>query len=103
MNLEIRFARPIHWIVALWGGEVVPFKIENGILHIVMEDPSDLGSAFDKAKALAGEFKVPVVVEVILEKITNISMGVEINAVNEFEELAETSADAPTAILAMQA
>ena len=51
-----------------------------------------------------GEFQVPVVVEVILEKITNISMGVEINAVNEFEELAETAADAPTAILAeMQA
>jgi tartronate-semialdehyde synthase len=44
-----------------------------------------------------------VVVEVILEKVTNIAMGVEINAVNEFEELAESSADAPTAILAMQA
>ena len=29
MNLEIRFARPIHWIVALYGGEVVPFRIEN--------------------------------------------------------------------------
>jgi tartronate-semialdehyde synthase len=50
-----------------------------------------------------GEFQVPVVVEVILEKVTNISMGVEINAVNEFEELAETAADAPTAILALQA
>ena len=74
-----------------------------GCKAIRVEDPNDLGSAFDKAKALAGEFKVPVVVEVILEKITNISMGVEINAVNEFEELAETRADAPTAILAMQA
>ncbi len=29
MNLDIRFARPIHWIVALFGGEVVPFKVEN--------------------------------------------------------------------------
>ncbi len=29
MNLEIRFARPIHWIVALYGSEVVPFRIEN--------------------------------------------------------------------------
>ncbi len=28
-NLEIRFARPIHWIVALFGADVVPFKIEN--------------------------------------------------------------------------
>jgi tartronate-semialdehyde synthase len=49
-----------------------------------------------------GEFQVPVVVEVILEKVTNISMGLEINAVNEFEELATTAADAPTAILALQ-
>lgn len=28
-NLEIRFARPIHWILALFGGTVVPFSIEN--------------------------------------------------------------------------
>ncbi len=28
-NLEIRFARPIHWIVALFGTDVVPFKMEN--------------------------------------------------------------------------
>jgi tartronate-semialdehyde synthase len=50
-----------------------------------------------------GEFQVPVVVEVILEKVTNISMGTEINGVNEFEDLAETREDAPTAILALQA
>jgi len=29
MNLEMRFARPIHWILALFGGEVVPFRMEN--------------------------------------------------------------------------
>jgi len=29
MNLEIRFARPIHWILAIFGGEVVSFKLEN--------------------------------------------------------------------------
>lgn len=29
MNLEIRFARPIHWILALYGGETVFFKLEN--------------------------------------------------------------------------
>ena len=29
MNLDIRFVRPIHWIVALFGGEIVPFKVEN--------------------------------------------------------------------------
>ncbi len=29
MDLDVRFARPIHWILALFGGEVVPFSIEN--------------------------------------------------------------------------
>lgn len=29
MDLNLRFARPIHWIVALFGGEVIPFSIEN--------------------------------------------------------------------------
>ena len=28
-SYDFRFARPIHWIVALYGGEVVPFSIEN--------------------------------------------------------------------------
>ncbi len=43
-------------------------------------------------------FKVPVVVEIILERVTNISMGTEINAINEFEDLALVGNDAPTAI-----
>jgi glycyl-tRNA synthetase beta chain len=29
MNLDMRFARPIHWILALFGGEVIPFTVEN--------------------------------------------------------------------------
>ena len=41
---------------------------------------------------------VPVVVEIILERVTNISMGTEIDSINEFEDLAESIADAPTAI-----
>jgi tartronate-semialdehyde synthase len=45
------------------------------------------------------EFRVPVVVEVILERVTNISMGTEIDAVTEFEELAFRGPDAPTAIV----
>ena len=28
-NLELRFARPIHWILALYGGQRVPFKLGN--------------------------------------------------------------------------
>src|SRR5574340_326673 len=28
-DFELRFARPIHWILAVFGGEVIPFKLEN--------------------------------------------------------------------------
>jgi tartronate-semialdehyde synthase len=43
---------------------------------------------------------VPVVVEVILERVTNVSMGLEIDNITEFEELAESGEDAPTALYA---
>ena len=33
------------------------------------------------------EHQVPVVLEFILERVTNISMGAEIDSVNEFEEI----------------
>ena len=36
---------------------------------------------------LMEEYQVPVVLEFILERVTNISMGTEINGVNEFEEI----------------
>ncbi|MNJ05383.1 Glyoxylate carboligase [compost metagenome] len=48
---------------------------------------------------MAEKFRVPVVVEIILERVTNIAMGTEINAINEFEEIAVTADDAPTSIL----
>ena len=60
--------------------------------------PEDIAPALEEAKKLMAEHQVPVVVEIILERVTNISMGVEIDAVNEFEELAEKGIDAPTAI-----
>ena len=46
------------------------------------------------------EFQVPVVIEVILERVTNISMGTEIDKIIEFEDLATSPDDAPTAIAA---
>ncbi|KQZ08903.1 glyoxylate carboligase [Agromyces sp. Root1464] len=72
-----------------------------GCKAIRVERPDDLGAAFAEAGALMAEHQVPVVVEVILERITNISMGVEIDGVNEFEDLAESPEDAPTAILSL--
>ena len=54
----------------------------------------------EQAKKLMAEYRVPVVVEVILERVTNISMGTEIDNVDEFEDLADRREDAPTAIVA---
>lgn len=61
-------------------------------------EPADIAPALRKAEQMIEEFKVPVIVEIILERVTNISMGTEINAVNEFEDLALVGNDAPTAI-----
>ena len=58
----------------------------------------EIKPAIQQAEAWMAEFKVPVVIEVMLERVTNISMGTEIDAVNEFEELATSLADAPTAV-----
>jgi tartronate-semialdehyde synthase len=61
-------------------------------------EPAGIQPALRQAQAMIEEFKVPVIVEIILERVTNISMGTEINAVNEFEDLALVGNDAPTAI-----
>jgi tartronate-semialdehyde synthase len=69
-----------------------------GCKAIRVFQPGGLGPAFERAKDLMAEFGVPVVVEVILERVTNISMGTELDNVVEFEELAARKEDAPTAI-----
>ena len=70
-----------------------------GCKAVRVTDPADLGAAFEKAKALMAEYRVPVLVEVILERVTNVSMGIEIDGVVEFEELAERGEHAPTALV----
>jgi len=74
-----------------------------GCKAVRIEDPSQLADGFAKAGALAAEHQVPVVVEVILEKVTNIAMGAQLDAVNEFEDLAVEPDDAPTALVPLGA
>jgi tartronate-semialdehyde synthase len=69
-----------------------------GCKAIRVTEPDHLPEAFEQAFKLMAEFRVPVVVEVILEKVTNISMGTELDNVTEFEELAQRGEDAPMAI-----
>ena len=70
-----------------------------GCKAVRVEDPAELGNAFARAKELMAEHRVPVVVEVILERVTNIAMGTALDNVTEFEDLAENAADAPTALM----
>ncbi|WP_460451276.1 glyoxylate carboligase [Alsobacter sp. SYSU BS001988] len=49
-------------------------------------DPGDLGATLRWAREEARTQRVPVVVEVITERVTNIAMGPEIDQVVEFEE-----------------
>ncbi|MET8884247.1 glyoxylate carboligase [Streptomyces rubiginosohelvolus] len=70
-----------------------------GCKAIRVTEPDQLLPAFEEAKKLAAEFRVPVVVEAILERVTNIAMsGSDIASVNEFEDLATDPSHAPTAI-----
>ncbi|MGR4869560.1 glyoxylate carboligase [Variovorax sp. LARHSF232] len=58
-----------------------------GCKSLRVTDPEKIQGALQEARAMAQKFSVPVVVEVILEKVTNIAMGTEIDKINEFEEI----------------
>ncbi len=56
-----------------------------GCKAIRVQQPEDIQPALQQAVALMKEFSVPVVVEFILERATNIAMGTEINNIVEFQ------------------
>jgi len=58
-----------------------------GCKSLRVTDPEKIAAALLEAQAMARHFSVPVVVEVMLEKVTNIAMGTEIDNINEFEAL----------------
>ena len=58
-----------------------------GCKAVRVRSPNEFKDAFAKAEALMQEHQVPVVIEFILERVTNIAMGTEIDAITEFEEV----------------
>jgi tartronate-semialdehyde synthase len=60
-----------------------------GCKAIRVFEPGEILPALDQAKKLMAEFRVPVMVEVILERVTNVSMGTDLDNVTEFLELPE--------------
>ncbi|TSI16937.1 glyoxylate carboligase [Brevibacterium aurantiacum] len=89
-------------------GEAASYGVDHvavaqglGCKALRVEDPELIGEGLRVAKELMDEHQVPVVVEVILERVTNISMGAALDSINEFDVLAQTPADAPTALTPM--
>ena len=74
--------------IAGYGVDHVKLAEALGCKALRVLDPDEILPALETAKKLMVEHRVPVVVEVILERVTNISMGAEIDNVVEFEELA---------------
>ena len=58
-----------------------------GCKAIRVKSPNEFKDAFARAEALMAEHQVPVVLEFILERVTNISMGTEVDSINEFEDI----------------
>lgn len=58
-----------------------------GCKSLRVTDPEKIEAALQEAQRMARHYRVPVVVEVILEKVTNIAMGTEIDKINEFEDI----------------
>ncbi|HYP71762.1 MAG TPA: glyoxylate carboligase, partial [Variovorax sp.] len=72
-----------------------------GCKSIRVTKQEQMTPAIKQAEKLMAEFGVPVVIEVMLERVTNIAMGTEIDNITEFEELAKDNSDAPTAVAAV--
>lgn len=86
--------------IGVYGVDHVKVAEGLGCKAIRVTEPDQLGAAFEQAKKLAAEYRVPVVVEAILERITNISMSrtMDISDITEFEDLATEPGHAPTSV-----
>jgi tartronate-semialdehyde synthase len=69
-----------------------------GCKAIRVRKQEEIDPAIEQADRWMAQYQVPVVIEIILERVTNISMGTEIDKIMEFEELALTPEDAPSSV-----
>ena len=84
--------------LGVYGVDHVAIAEGLGCKAIRVREQKEINPAIAQAKLWMEQYKVPVVIEVILERVTNISMGTEIDNITEFEELAAGREDAPSAI-----
>lgn len=73
--------------VGAYGVDHVAVAEGLGCKAVRVTSPNQFKEAFATARALMREHQVPVVLEFIVERVTNIAMGTEVTNVNEFEEI----------------
>lgn len=56
-------------------------------------EPDRIAPTIEQARQMAEEKRVPIVVEIITERVTDIAMGPEIDQITEFEEVIDVPAD----------
>jgi len=76
--------------IGAYGVDHVKVAEGLGCMALRVVEPDEILPALEQAKKMIAEHRIPVIVEVILERITNVSMGTEIDNVAEFEDLADS-------------
>jgi tartronate-semialdehyde synthase len=79
--------------IGAYGVDHVAVAEGLGCKAIRVTDPDQAQAAFATAREWMARYRVPVVVEFIMERVTNIAMGTEIDNVIEFEEVLDLALD----------
>jgi tartronate-semialdehyde synthase len=88
-EVQLGFANVHSPEIGEYGVDHVKATEAMGCLAMRVFQPDELSGAFERARSLARENRLPVVVEVITERATNIAMGPEIDQITEFEEIVD--------------
>jgi tartronate-semialdehyde synthase len=73
--------------VANYGVDHIAAAEALGCKAVRVKSPNEFKEGFATARKLMNEHQVPVVIEFILERVTNVSMGTELHNVTEFEDI----------------
>nr|WP_324292528.1 thiamine pyrophosphate-dependent enzyme [uncultured Lichenicoccus sp.] len=75
-----------------YGVDHVAVALGLGCKAIRVTSPNEFKDGFARALALMDEHQVPVVLELILERVTNIAIGTELDNVRDFEDVLDLGA-----------
>lgn len=111
MELDVRFARPVHWLTALYGGEVVPFSyaglessnVSRGHRFMMPEefaisDSADYEAGCEKHYVIADPAKRKALIEEGILKIAG-SVGGALNVDNALLEEVTCLVEDPTPLI----